>query len=271
MGYSSLFADAFGRSDSATVGNGWAEDTASTFEILSNALKATGGGAFADNIIRAPATADFQDGKAVFDMNYTSTATPQIMARLSTSGTDTCLMAYYGSGTTFRIAKLVTGTLTTLVEETCTMTAGVNYRMTLELEGNSKTAILYNIDTATTISTITESSDSTITASGYCGTSIDSAGTITYDNFESFELVDGIITTSPIKNYSGTLQTNKTGWIANVYNDTTGALVVKKTSQTTNASGVMTITDPLIVTSTSYRVDIDDASTLFGNKEYTAT
>lgn len=62
----------------------------------------------------------------------------------------------------------------------------------------------------------------------------------------------GTITTPPLKNNTGTVLANETGLTVNVLHPTTSVLVVQKTGQTTDASGIATISDALIVTGTSY-------------------
>lgn len=62
------------------------------------------------------------------------------------------------------------------------------------------------------------------------------------------------ITTPPLKNNAGTLLANETGATAYVYSLVSGALVVKKTGQTTDAAGVMVISDALLSAATEYRV-----------------
>lgn len=81
----------------------------------------------------------------------------------------------------------------------------------------------------------------------------------------------GMLTTPVLKNNTGTVLASATGATAYVYNPTTGALIVKKTSQTTNGSGVMTIADPLIIASTLYRVVVVLASGAEGMERLTAT
>lgn len=56
----------------------------------------------------------------------------------------------------------------------------------------------------------------------------------------------------PLKNNTGTLLANETGATVYVY-QTSGAHVVTKTSQTSNGSGVMTVTDGALVSGTTYR------------------
>lgn len=63
-----------------------------------------------------------------------------------------------------------------------------------------------------------------------------------------------------LKNNAGTVLASETGATAYVYDVSTGALVVKKTGQTTNGSGVMTVVDASIVSGTTYRVVIVLAS-----------
>lgn len=80
---------------------------------------------------------------------------------------------------------------------------------------------------------------------------------------------DGVLTLPVLKNNTGTVLASETGATVHVY-ATTGAHVVTKTGQTTNGSGVMSITDPLIVASTQYRVVIVLASGAEGMDKVTA-
>lgn len=81
----------------------------------------------------------------------------------------------------------------------------------------------------------------------------------------------GTLTTAPLKNNTGTLLANQTGATAYIHNMTTGALIVSKTGQTTNASGVMVVSDPLILPATQYRIVIKLASAAEGLDKLTAT
>lgn len=81
----------------------------------------------------------------------------------------------------------------------------------------------------------------------------------------------GSITTPALKNNTGTLLANETGITVYVYHPTTGALVVKKTAQTSNSSGVVSVTDALIVGGTQYRVVIVLASGAEGMEKLTAS
>jgi hypothetical protein len=67
------------------------------------------------------------------------------------------------------------------------------------------------------------------------------------------------------------VQASQSGWIANVYNKTTGALVLRVTGLSTDAFGQLTFTDVALTAGTTYRVDLDNGLTLYGNKEYAAT
>jgi len=270
MSYSLLFADDFTRPDSAIVGNGWTEDNAAVFEVLSNTCKATGNVAgYAANIMRSPISSNFTDGKVVVDFTWTTGAVPQIYARLAAAAANGYLV-YHTTGN-LRLARITSGTLTTLDNVNVTLVAGTNYRLTLEINGNNKIAVLRDIDTATDLFTLTDSADTTYTVSGYTGLSIHDAGTVTYDNFESFELLPSTITSEIIKNYSGTVRASESGWIANIYDIATGVLVVRKTGLTTDSNGVITFSDSALSGSTSYRVDLDDGAGNFGSKEYITT
>lgn len=54
------------------------------------------------------------------------------------------------------------------------------------------------------------------------------------------------ITTPPMTNNTGTVLASISGWTVNVYNASTGALVVQKTGLSTDASGVISFTDAAI-------------------------
>lgn len=102
-----------------------------------------------------------------------------------------------------------------------------------------------------------------------------SSGNATQGNTASsgaiLSVLAGTITTAPLKNNAGGLLANEVGATAFVHNVATGALVVMKTGQTTNASGVMTINDAAIVPGTLYRVVVKLASTAEGLDKLTAT
>lgn len=62
-------------------------------------------------------------------------------------------------------------------------------------------------------------------------------------------------TIGPLKNNTGTVLSSQTSITVHVY-QTSGALVVTKTGQTTDGSGILTVTDALMSASTNYRVVI---------------
>jgi hypothetical protein len=72
------------------------------------------------------------------------------------------------------------------------------------------------------------------------------------------------ITTDPLKNNTGTVLANETGVTACVYAPSTGALVVRLTGQTTDASGVLHISDAALVSGTTYWTVIELASGALG-------
>lgn len=66
----------------------------------------------------------------------------------------------------------------------------------------------------------------------------------------------GTITTPVLKNNTGTVLANETGVVLNVYNQTTGALVVRLTGLTSDASGIVTATDVAISAGTTYAYEV---------------
>lgn len=79
------------------------------------------------------------------------------------------------------------------------------------------------------------------------------------------------LTTEPLKNNTGTLLASESGATALVYDMTTGDLVVKKTAQTTDGSGIMVVSDALLSSSTEYRLVVVLASGAEGMGKYTAS
>lgn len=66
----------------------------------------------------------------------------------------------------------------------------------------------------------------------------------------------GVLTTEPLKNFSGGILANDTGLIATVWNPATGALVLRKTGLSSDSSGVVVIADPALAVGTTYVYDI---------------
>lgn len=81
----------------------------------------------------------------------------------------------------------------------------------------------------------------------------------------------GVLTLPVMKNNTGTVLANETGATVHVYAVSTGNKVVTKTGQTTNSSGVMTVTDALIVGGTQYRVVVVLGSGAEGLDKVTAS
>jgi len=66
----------------------------------------------------------------------------------------------------------------------------------------------------------------------------------------------GTFSTPVLKNNTGTVLANEVGVVVNVYNQITGALVLHKSGQTSNASGIVTITDAALTPGTTYAYEI---------------
>lgn len=80
----------------------------------------------------------------------------------------------------------------------------------------------------------------------------------------------GTITTGAFKNNTGSVLASLTALTVTVLNASTLAFVKTFTSQTTNGSGVMAITDALFVSGTQYAVVTTNAAGTLGVEKYTA-
>lgn len=70
----------------------------------------------------------------------------------------------------------------------------------------------------------------------------------------------GTFTSEVLRDYAGNVLANTSLNFVCIYNDTTGALVVRKTGLVTNFSGVFAFSDPVLVAGTTYRVDWETAT-----------
>ena len=89
------------------------------------------------------------------------------------------------------------------------------------------------------------------------------AGALVLDNDTvngSFGSQSGVITSLPLKTNNGTILASTALSYICFYNITTGALVLRKTGVSTNASGIFTVTDPLLGVGTQYRIDYETAA-----------
>ena len=79
-------------------------------------------------------------------------------------------------------------------------------------------------------------------------------------------LAPGVITTPALKNNTGTILASVVNIVANIYNPSTGALVVRKTGLSSNGSGIVTISDVLLVPGTSYVYELDLSASTQGRR-----
>ena len=89
------------------------------------------------------------------------------------------------------------------------------------------------------------------------------AGALVLDNDTvngSFGSQAGVITSLPLKTNNGTVLASTALSYICFYNITTGALVLRKTGVSTNASGIFAVTDPLLGVGTQYRIDYETAA-----------
>lgn len=119
---------------------------------------------------------------------------------------------------------------------------------------------------ASTLSGNVTLGDLALSGSLYSATAVLS-GNLTLGNLGlsgSMAMQAGAITTPPLKNNTGTVLASVSGIVVNVYGPTTGQLVVRKTGQSTNASGVLAFSDALIVPGQTYVFEVDLSATAQG-------
>lgn len=81
----------------------------------------------------------------------------------------------------------------------------------------------------------------------------------------------GTITTRIIKNNTGFARVNLANCAINIYNTTTGALVLRLTGLTSNSAGRLVVTNAAIVVGTSYAYEIDLTAAGMGRRLPLAT
>jgi hypothetical protein len=106
--------------------------------------------------------------------------------------------------------------------------------------------------TLTGVSTISGGTATGNTGSNAPGATLTGTSTIAGGTASSL----GILVTRAQKNNTGTVMAGETGVIVYIWDATTGALVLKKTGVTLDASGIATITDVLLISGTSYVYDV---------------
>jgi hypothetical protein len=141
--------------------------------------------------------------------------------------------------------------------DTCSITASVSVNATGTIswtEADDVTSITVNVSVGSVSSSLnwTEANDTmSVTAS------VATSG--------------GTLTTGAFKNNTGSVLASLSGLTVAVLDLTAMTFVKVFTSQTTNGSGVMVITDPLIVAGTQYAVVTKNASNVLGVEKYQAT
>jgi len=238
LGYSSaIFGCATAFSNLGTSGSYTFSNCATNLAALSgtgNLTSLTGSDQFENTTsgaldLRAKSSGSL-DAAGVRDQIYTNDI--DILAQARSTSTPTIGAFEYGAGG---------GEATTTVN--CTTT-------TPAFSGSAQVSPVTSITVTTASPTFsggasTGSAEATITATPE---SPAFSGSATGDTSQ------GTLTLPVLKNNTGTVLANETGATVHVYAVSTGNKVVTKTAQTTNGSGVMVITDPLIVAATQYRV-----------------
>lgn len=143
-------------------------------------------------------------------------------------------------------AQTVTAGSTATFTAAFSGTAPITYQWERQPSGGSWSTISGATSASYTTPATTVSGGSANSGDQYRCTATNSAGSITTSaasltvNAAAGALT---ITTPPLRNNTGTLLASIGGWTVNVYNTSTGALVLQKTGLSTSAGGVLTITD----------------------------
>lgn len=186
------FNDNFNRADSSIAGNNWTESVDARWSILNNKLRATGGGNENTNQIWRPASENFANGNIEVEFTRSAMdAAPQVHARKQ-AGAVTYYQLFVFSDWLLLSKVINNGARVDLFVKTgltALAAVGNTFKLTLTLNGSTLTG---RVEGVTNPGLIWEQSatDSSITGAGQCGLSIGSAGTVNYDNFCSFQLID---------------------------------------------------------------------------------
>lgn len=118
----------------------------------------------------------------------------------------------------------------------------------------SKSSPLSSIAATTASLTAAWTSSTGAASSAITATTANTVGALTSTGSTS----NGTFTSEVLRDNTGTVVASKALNHVALYNDTTGALVVRKTGLSTNGSGVFTFTDAALTAGTTYRVDWED-------------
>jgi len=157
------------------------------------------------------------------------------------------LPGLFSSTNTFYAATLTVGSVT--------MTPGlftnsnVFYAANIALPGTpqSLTAPLFSNSNVFYTPTVSQGGTQSLTASLFTNTNIFYSPISTR--------VPGFMT-PVLKNNTGTILSGETGVVCNVYNVSTGALVLRKTGLSSDGNGLVSVTDITLVAGTSYSYEI---------------
>jgi lysophospholipase L1-like esterase len=186
-----VFSDTFDRADSATVGNSWTEETAAAWSIASNklhGLRTTGD--YQSLQIKRPPEEAFIDGVISVDFIWPGSPTncfPQVHGRAQGTSDNSVYLAYCATSTqTFYLSKSIAGTYTDLATQAgLSLATGVNYRITLTLNGSSISGKLVNLDTGAVLANLTRL-DGALSGPGVAALSIGSTSTVNAVDFNNF-------------------------------------------------------------------------------------
>ena len=182
----SIFTDDFNRANSGTVGNGWAEETGSVAQILSNKLRFTGDDVNGFNQCRVirPSTEAWADGEISVEFTHTTNGLPQIHGRIQSAASYDYYLVYINGIGSINITRVDDGNNNGLASGGLSLSYGTNYKLALIFNGSSIKSRLWDIDAGGTLLSELSATDSTYGA-GMQAVSNHLWGTVDYDNFRA--------------------------------------------------------------------------------------
>lgn len=181
------------------------------------------------------------DSSVVSSTSFTTSVTPVAPAFTTQPSNQSVVV---GGTATFNV--VVTGTPTPTLQWQRSTNSGGSWS---DLSGSTSSS--YTTPATTLTGGSANNNDQyRVVATNSAGTVNSNAATLTVNT------APGVITTPIMRKNDGTLLANETGVVANVYNPTTGALVVRVTGLTSNSSGIVTISSSSISPGTSYAYEI---------------
>jgi hypothetical protein len=197
------------------------------------------------------------------DLRVKSTSS-LVNAGVAVSGLTTDILGQARSATTPTIGAFEyvaaggggTTALTSSAASTATATASLTTSIVLAAAAVAIATASASLNVGNTMSAAA-SAVSTATAALTTSITLAASASGTSTATATLGVAGGTLTTRVLKNNTGTPLVNVSGMTLNIYNPTTGVLVLRKTGLTTNGAGRVVLTDPALIAGTLYAYEPD--------------